>query len=86
MERVGQRFIPKQWEPHALFCDAPVDVELVRLQSRFGIAHNQWRDMALNLSPASPDYRERLRERWIELQVSEKFAAFERELMGEDYH
>lgn len=48
------------------------------LQNDFAAAHNEWGKLAGSLSPASPDYRERLREAWHTREIGEKFRRLER--------
>ncbi len=55
--------------------------QLNRAQVRFVKAHNRcWRRSVVNLSPASPDFREQVQAAWERCQVSEKFQALESEV------
>ena len=72
--------------PTAVVCEAPDYLKqanrIAKSQQRFRAAHNKWVDFTKNLSPSSPDYLDQVRKKWRKLEVGEKFARFELELMG----
>ncbi len=49
-------------------------------QIRFAHAHNGWASAIKNLSPQSPDFEQRLRQEWLEREVSMKFRRLERSI------
>ena len=49
-------------------------------QIRFANAHNGWASAIKNLSPHSLNFEQRLRQEWLEREVSMKFRRLERSL------
>ncbi len=53
---------------------------IIHNQIRFANAHNGWARAIQHLSPHSPDFEQRLRQEWLEREVSMKFRRLERSI------